>query len=174
MNWLDIVILCFLGAGLIKGLFDGVVKQVVALVALIVGIYLCSRTASWLCIYLVQLEWFPQEAVLFASYFLGFILIVGIILLAGSIVHRIVDATPLSIFNHIIGGLIGFVLMVVFISVMLTLIEMVDHQSALIPQEIKVESRFYYVIKNIIPNHFPGNLFELQKELFGLNIGNIP
>jgi len=167
MNWLDIVILCLLGVGLIKGLYDGVVKQVVALVALIFGVYLCSGVATWLCNWLLQLEWFPQGGVLLTSYFLGFILIVGIILLAGRIVHRIVDATPLSIFNHLTGGLIGLVLMVVFVSVSLNLIETVDHQSALLSQEIKVESRYYYLIKNIIPNLFPGNLFNLPKEIFG-------
>jgi membrane protein required for colicin V production len=101
MNWLDIVILCLLGVGLIKGLYDGVIKQVVSLVALIVGIYLCSGVAKWLCDYLIQLDWFPQGAVVVASYFLGFIIIVGIIVLAGRIVHRIIDATPLSIFNHL-------------------------------------------------------------------------
>jgi len=157
--------LCLLGVGLFKGLIDGVIKQVVALAALIVGIYMCSGVAIWLCSYLEQLEWFPEGAVLLTSYFLGFVLIVGIILTAGRVVHRLVDATPLSIFNHIIGGFLGFVLMVVFISVVLNLIEMVDHQSAIISQEIKVESRFYDVIKNIIPTVFPGNLFELPKEL---------
>ena len=167
MNWLDIVILCLLGAGLIKGLFDGAIKQAVALAALVFGVYLCSGVAGWLCNYLVQLDWFPQGIILFIGYFLGFILIVGIILLAGRIVNRIVDATPLSIFNHVSGGIIGLVLMVVFISVTLNLIEMIDHQSALLSQEVKVESRFYYVIKNIISTHFPGKLFELEKELFG-------
>jgi len=166
MVWLDIVILCLLGFGLIKGLYDGVVKQVVALVALIVGIYLCSGVANWLCNFLVLLEWFPERAVLCTSYFLGFILIVGIVLLAGRIVHRIVDATPLSIFNHIIGGIIGLVLMIVFISVLLNLIEKVDHQSTILPQEIMEKSRCYEVIKNIIPSLFPGNLFEWQREFF--------
>jgi len=167
MNWLDIVILCLLGIGLIKGLYDGMIKQVVSLVALIVGIYLCSGAAQWLCGYLVQLEWFPQGAVHLTSYFLGFCIIVGVILLAGRIVHRIIDATPLSVFNHLIGGLVGLVLMVVLISVLLNLIEMVDHQSALIPQEIKVESRFYMMIKDVVTSIFPGNLFELKKEIFG-------
>ena len=163
---MDIVILCLLGLGLIKGLFDGVVKQVVALFALIVGIYMCSGIGNWLCAYLVQLEWFPQGAVVITSYFLGFIIIVGVVLLTGSIVHRIVDATPLSIFNHLIGGFIGLVLMVVFVSVLLNLLEMVDYQSAILPQEIREESRYYLLIKNIIPTLFPGNLFEIQNELF--------
>ena len=166
MSWLDIVILCLLGIGLIKGLFDGIIKQVAAVVALIIGIYLCSGVALQLCDFLKQLEWFPQKAVLLTSYFLGFVLIVGILLLAGRIVHKLVDATPLGLFNHIFGGLVGFILMVLIISVLLNIIEVVDQQSALLSQEIKVESRYYDIIRKIIPSLFPGNLFGLKNEIF--------
>jgi len=162
MNWLDIVILCLLGIGLIKGLFDGMIKQVVAVFALIAGIYLCSGVAIWLNDYLMQLEWFPQGTVLWISYFLGFVLIVGILLLSGRIVQKLVDATPLGIFNHLIGGVVGVVLMVLIISALLNIIEVVDSHSAILTQEIKVESRYYYMIKNIIPSFFPGNLFGLK------------
>lgn len=162
MNWLDIVILCLAGAGLIKGLYDGMIKQVVALGALIIGIYLCAGTAGWLCGYLEQLDWFPKQAIFLTSYFLGFVLIVGVILLAGRVIHSLVSATPLSIFNHVAGGVIGLLMMILFISFLLNLVEMFDRSSVLLSQEIKVESRFYYTIKNIIPILFPGNLFELK------------
>lgn len=162
MNWLDIVILCLAGAGLIKGLYDGMIKQVVALGALIIGIYLCAGAAGWLCGYLKQLDWFPQQAVVMTSYFLGFVLIVGVILLAGRVIHNVVSVTPLSIFNHIAGGLIGLLMMILFMSFLLNLMEMFDRNSVLLSQEIKVESRFYYTAKNIIPALFPGNLFELK------------
>lgn len=166
MNWLDIVILCLCGVGLVKGLYDGAIKQLVAIVALIIGIYLCSGVAKWLCGYLIELEWFSQQWAIMASYFLGFVLIVGVVLLAGSVVHRLISATPLSIFNHIIGGIIGLVLMILFLSVLLNIIEMVDSKSVLLSMEIKTESHCYEVIKNIIPSFFPGNLFELKNELF--------
>ena len=167
MNWLDIVIICLCVGGLIKGLYDGMVKQVVALCALIIGIYLCSGVALWLCDFLEQWAWFPPKVIVPLSYFLGFVLIVGIILAAGNIVHRLISVTPLSIINHLIGGLLGLVMMLLFISFILILIELVDSHSTLLSQEIKVESRFYYLIKNMIPSIFPGNLFELKKEIFG-------
>ena len=162
MNWLDITILCLCGIGLIKGLFDGMIKQIVSLCALIIGLYLCSGVANWLCDNLIQLTWFPENAVKPVSYFLGFVLIVGIILLAGNIINRLIDATPLSIINHLIGGFLGFVLMILFISLIFNLLEMFDSASVILPQEIKVESRFYDMIRNIIP-FFPGNLFDLTK-----------
>jgi len=166
MNWLDITILILCIVGLVKGLYDGMIKQVVAVIALIIGIYLCSGVGKWLFGYLIQLEWFPQNVVLWMSYFIGFALIVGIILMAGGVVHRLVSATPLSIFNHFIGGIAGLVLMILFISVLLNLIELVDPQSTIITNEIKGGSQFYAIIKSIIADLFPGNLFDLQKELF--------
>jgi len=165
MNWFDIIILCLCGAGLIKGLIDGMIKQIVSLVALIIGVYLCAGVAGWLCGYSSQLSWFPPNAAVPVSYFLGFVLIVGTVLLAGNIIHRLISVTPLSILNHLIGGFIGLVLMLLFISVILNIMEIVDMQSTVLSQEIKVESRFYSLIKNIIPAVFPGNLFEIKFEI---------
>ena len=160
MNWFDIVILCLFGAGLIKGLSDGAIRQVVAIAAFIIGLYLCRGVANWLCESFNQLEWFPKDATLLTSYTLGFVMIVGIVLLAGFIVHKMVSATPLSIFNHLAGGLLGLLLMVLFISFLLNLMEMFDIGTNLLSKEVKDESRFYYLIKNIIPSIFPGNFFE--------------
>ena len=162
MNWLDIVILFLLGAGLIKGLYDGVIKQVVAIGALIIGIYLCTGVARLLCGYLLQVEWFPPYAAKLMSYFLGFLLIVGVVLLAGNIVHKLISATPLSILNHIAGGFLGLLLMVLFLSFLLNIIEIFDTGSSLLSYELKEKSLFYGKIKNIIPNVFPGDLFKLK------------
>ncbi len=162
MNWLDIVILCLAGAGLLKGLYDGMIRQVVSLAAMIIGVYLCAGSAEWIRGYLTQWDWFPPQAVVMTSYILGFILIVGIIILAGQIVHRLVSATPLGIFNHIVGGLLGLLLMVLFISLVFNVIEMFDHNAVILSQEVKVESRLYFCIKDIIPTVFPGNIFVLK------------
>ena len=162
MNWLDIAVLCLAGAGLLKGIYDGMIKQVVALAALIIGIYLCSGAAGWVQGYLVKLEWFPQKAVIITSYFLGFMVIAGVIMLAGNLIHRLVDATPLSLFNHLTGGILGFMLMMVFISFLFNIIELFDKNSIILSQEVKVESRLYIIVKNIIPALFPGNLFEVK------------
>ena len=48
MNWLDITLLCLAGIGFVKGLFDGVIKQVVSLIALVIAIFFCGKAAAWL------------------------------------------------------------------------------------------------------------------------------
>lgn len=159
MNWLDITLLCLAGIGFVKGLFDGVIKQVVSLIALLVGIFFCTKAALWLRGYILALGWFPEQGVTVLSYVAGFLLIVGVILLAGEILTRVVGATPLSVLNHLAGGVLGLCFMMAFISLLLNGMEMIDKGSVLIPRGAKVESRFYNSVKEIIPTIYFQNLF---------------
>jgi membrane protein required for colicin V production len=159
MNWLDIVLICLAAIGLLKGLFDGVVKQVTSLIALAIAIFLCGKVAAWLEVYILSLGWFPEQGVTIFSYVSGFFLLVGVVLLTGEIVHKVIDVTPLSVLNHLVGGLFGLLLMIVFMSLLLNLIEIIDRGSALIPLETKVESRFYDPVRQIIPTIYPSGLF---------------
>jgi membrane protein required for colicin V production len=163
MNWLDIVLLCLAAIGLVKGLFDGVVRQVASLIALVIAIFLCGKVAALLKGYILSLGWFPEQGVTILSYIVGFLLIMGIVLLAGFVMHKIIDVTPLSVLNHLAGGLFGLLLMVVFISLLLNLIEIIDRGSALISLETKVESRFYDPVKRIIPTIYPSGLFSIEE-----------
>ena len=159
MNWLDITLLCLAGIGFVKGLFDGVIKQVVSLIALLVGIFFCTKAALWLRGYILALGWFPEQGVTVLSYVAGFLLIVGVILLAGEILTRVVGATPLSVLNHLAGGVLGLCFMMAFISLLLNGMEMIDKGSVLIPRGAKVESRFYNSVKEIIATIYFQNLF---------------
>lgn len=159
MNWLDITLLCLAGIGFVKGLFDGIIKQVVSLIALLVGIFFCTKAALWLRGYIVALDWFPAEGVTILSYVAGFLLIAGVILLSGEILDRLVGATPLSILNHIGGGVVGICFMMTFVSLLLNGLEIIDRGSVLIPQQAKVESRYYNTVKEILPTIYFQDLF---------------
>lgn len=142
-----------------KGLFDGVIKQVVSLIALLVAIFFCSKAAAWLKGYIVALGWFPAEGVTVLSYVAGFLLIMGVIMLAGEIMDRVIGVTPLSVLNHVGGGLVGLCFMVGFVSLLLNLLEGMDKGSVLIPRQAKVESRYYNTVKEIVPNIYFNKLF---------------
>ncbi|MCI7009429.1 MAG: CvpA family protein [Parabacteroides sp.] len=161
MNWLDITLLCLAGIGFGKGLFDGFIKQVVSLIALVAAIFLCGEAAGWLRGYIVALGWFPEHGVSVLSYVAGFILIMGVLVLAGQIVTKVIDATPLSIINHLGGGALGLLLVLLFTSLSLNLLDLVDRSGVFISQETKVESRFYEPIQQIVPTIYPHNLFSL-------------
>lgn len=159
MNWLDIVLVCLAGMGFLKGLFDGMIKQVVSLIALFIAIFFCGKVAGWLSGYVVQLDFFSAESVEIISYVLGFVLILGVLLLVGEIMHKIIDVTPLGILNHFSGGIVGLLVMILFLSLSLNLLEIIDKKSVLISHETKIESRFYHHIQVLVPTIYPHKLF---------------
>jgi membrane protein required for colicin V production len=157
MNWLDIVFVCLAGIGFAKGLFDGVIKQVVSLIALVAAIFFCTKAAVFVRGYIVAAG-FPEESVTIVSNIVGFALIMGVVILAGRVVHRVIGMTPLGVLNHLAGGVFGLCVMALFVSLLLNVIEVVDRHSVLVPRELKVESRFYEPLREILPSIYPGDL----------------
>ena len=163
MNWLDIVLVVLVVVGIVKGYKDGFIRQIVFFIALIAAIYLCSRVAVNIREYMIQTGWFDTSTVTLLSYILAFIMIAGIITLAGWIMHKMIDVTPLSLFNHFAGAALGLVGTMLILSLALNIMAVVDRGSALIPQDAKTESRFYYYIKDIIPGFYMLDFFISHK-----------
>lgn len=162
MNWLDIVLACLVIAGFVKGWRDGFVRQAVSLIAFAAAIYLCSEVAASLREYLAGKEWFSTQTVTMASYILAFLLIAGVIFLAGSVIHKIISVTPLGLFNRLAGSVVGLVITALLLSLSLNLLETMDTDSKLIPLATKMESRLYFHIKEFVPTVYPSELFILH------------
>jgi membrane protein required for colicin V production len=162
MNWLDITIVCLAVIGFIKGCLDGFIRQIAMLIALVAAIYLCSAVAVYLREFILGTGWFPERGVTVVSYVLAFLLIVGAVTLAGSILHKMMNVTPLSLPNHLAGGIFALGFTVLVISLTLNIIDYSDPNSVLIPQDVKNKSRLYRSVKKVIPVVYAGNLF--QKE----------
>ncbi len=159
MNWLDILLLCLAGIGFVKGLFDGVVKQVVSIIALVVGIFFCGKAAMILKDYVIASGWFSPGSITMVSYILAFLLIILIITFAGRILHHLIGVTPLSVFNHLAGGVFGLVMVMLLSSLLFNVLEAVDPGSSLISVETKIESRYYYRLTEILPKIYSMEFF---------------
>lgn len=160
MNWLDILLLILLGLGFVKGLFDGLVKQVVSLIALAAAVLFCSEVATVLQGYVMAWDWFSEKETVVICYILAFVLILFMVNFIGNLVSHLVNATPLSVLNHIGGGLLGLLCVLFFSSLALNVVEYVDSESFLIPRNVKMESQFYALVVNIVPTIFPVTLFK--------------
>lgn len=161
MNWLDILLICLAVIGIIKGLLDGFIKQVVSLIALIAAIFFCGKVAAWLKGYIIQSGWFSAESVTIVSYIFAFLLIIGVLVIAGRIVHHIIGVTPLSMFNHLAGGMFGLLVVVLFSSLILNILEGIDVYFRVIPTEVKIESKLYYPVKEVIPQIYSHGFFSI-------------
>jgi Uncharacterized membrane protein, required for colicin V production len=165
MNWLDIVLIVVIVAGFIKGYRDGLIRQIVFFFALIAAIYLCSSVAVNMRIYMLQTDWFHESTVTILSYIFAFIMIAGIVTFAGWIIHKMISVTPLSILNHLAGALFGLIITILLLSLTLNFIDGFDRRSALISQKMKSDSHLYYIVKDIILEISPVNLFIIHEEV---------
>lgn len=163
MNWLDIVIICLVGAGFLKGWIDGFIRQMVALLALLAAIYLCAKVAVFIREYILQTGWSPENTVTVVSYVIAFVCILIVVTLVGGWVHKVMDATPLSFVNHLAGAVFGVVVALFIVSLTLNLLEGVDRRSVILTQQTKVESRLYDYVKEAVPAIYPADLFVRSK-----------
>ena len=164
MNWLDILLVIFVIAGFFKGYKDGFIRQIVFFFALIAAIYLCSKIAVNVRAYMIQTDWFDEFTANIFSYILAFVMIAGIVTFAGWIIHKMISATPLSLFNHFAGAVFGLIITMLLLSLTLNIVERLDHRSSLISQETKMESRFYFYIRDLVPEIYPIDMFILMEE----------
>ncbi len=164
MNWLDMILFCLAGAGFAKGLFDGVIKQVVSLVTLFAAIFLCGKLVEWGKILMLSIGWFPEHGLTVVSYLMGFLLVSVVLGAAGFIVHRMVAITPLDLVNHLMGGLLGLLVSVLFLSLVLNTGEQLDPNGHLLKEKTREESNLYKPIHAIVPTIYPGSLFIKEKQ----------
>ena len=164
MNWLDIVIVILVVAGVIKGYSDGFIRQIVFFFALIAAIYFCTQVAVNVRGYVIQTGVFPESTIMIVSYILAFLMIAGIIMLAGTLIHKMISVTPLSLLNHLAGATFGLIVTLLFLSLTLNIVEGIDRRASFIPVETKVESRYYFYVKDIIPSIYPVTLFIWEDE----------
>ncbi|HSA96109.1 MAG TPA: CvpA family protein [Acidobacteriota bacterium] len=106
MNWLDFVLIAIMVVSAVVGIFKGLIKQVIGLVAVVAGLVLASfyydRAAA-------LFETFVKNELL--SDFFGFLLIFVLVLIAGSILGYILTKAmkgPLALVNRLFGAVFGF------------------------------------------------------------------
>ncbi|MDR1408623.1 MAG: CvpA family protein [Tannerella sp.] len=162
MNWLDIVLAGLLAVGFVKGCADGFIRQIVMLTALVAAIYLCGAVAVYLREMIRSTGWLPEQGVTVVSYVLAFVLIVAVITAVGNVLHRIMDVTPLSLLNHLTGGVFALIFTILLVSLTLNIIDRTDHDSTLIPYGVKNKSQLYRPVKQAIPLIYVGKLFEIN------------
>ena len=154
MNWLDLAILIVVAVGLLKGLFDGIVKQVISLLSVILAIFFAGKTAKPLRDFLISHDSITHvispQIVTAICYIVTFIIIIFVFKWLAKLLNRAM-AGPMSCINHIIGGLIGSILSLLFLSLFINVITVIDSDSKIIKEQTKEKSVFFYKVEAIVP-----------------------
>jgi membrane protein required for colicin V production len=158
MNGIDIVIVICLLAGLIKGLRDGFIKQLVSFIALILAVVFAGQLSLPVRAFLLQhtagLAVSPP-IITALCYIIAFVLIIIAITLLGRIVDVAIKLTPAKPLNILLGGLFGAFIWALSLSIVLNLFAVFDSTSAILPKQVQEKSKLYLPAKNLLPTVYP-------------------
>jgi len=145
MNWLDIVILVMLAIGIFTGLKNGIIKGVLLLAGIIVGVILAGNYYQILA---GSLGFIGNTG---AQEILAFIIIIGVAMLAASIVawflRNILKAVLLGWVDKLCGAVFGFLMAAIFWGAILaTWIQFLPGQAGIV-----TESATAAFLLNIFP-----------------------
>ena len=145
-HWLDIVILVFVGWFGFKGLKNGLIKELVSIIALILGIWATVKfsnvVASWLG---------DSQLIRSAAFILIFLIVLVLVYFVGKLVESIVKIVLPSLLNHLFGLLFGVGKVVIVFSVFFYCIQKIDSKEILLKPEFKKQSLTYRYIEPVFP-----------------------
>ncbi|MGD9898221.1 MAG: CvpA family protein [Calditrichaceae bacterium] len=165
MNYLDITIIIIIAIFTIRGLFRGLITELMTLVALILGFFIAVYYLQPVAQFLV--ESFPSLPE-FAARIIGFIVLFFavnlIVRLLSKLLNSFASLTFLQPFNKIAGGIFGFVKTVLVLSILLIMIDFLPGSDTLLNAIGKENSAVYGIVKGFAPNIYnfivafiPGN-----------------
>ncbi len=155
MNILDIILLvCFIPA-IILGLKKGFIKQAVAVVSIILGVWLSSRFANmlgeWIGKYINGSEQI-LKIVAFIIIFIG--VIVGLYLL-GKLLEGTVKLVMLGWLNKLLGVIVALMKVGIIVGILIIIFSSVNDVFGLVSEEYLNSSILYPPLKKLAFNVFP-------------------
>jgi membrane protein required for colicin V production len=154
MNWLDFLILACIVVGLILGMRDGFVKQLVSLIALILALVFAGEVSASLRNFLLQHiagDTISPRLLTVICFICAFVAIILLISLLGKIVDLAIKLTPAKPLNILLGGLFGAFIWTLSLSVVFNLFAVFDSGSVILPKRTQEKSKFYHPVKDVFP-----------------------
>ena len=143
MSWLDIVILLPLLIGLVRGTMRGLITEIIAIAAVILG-FIGAKIwgkvfSAWL---LTQFTW-PQpvcDAVAYALLFLGIAIALNIV---GRLLSKLLKAIKLAWVNRLLGATFGVIKWGLIVLAIVFCVNKLDEQFKFLQPELKKQSIIY-------------------------------
>ncbi len=155
MNAIDIVILFFIGIGVIMGMMKGLVRQLSSLLGLVVGLLVARLLFSEVGDWISPAIGVPVTIGRTLAFFMIWIVVPLLFLLLASFLTRVLNVIRLGWLNRWLGGGLGAIKLMLFIGLAIQLIEFVDTKDELLPQTLKQESLLYEPMKSFVGMFIP-------------------
>jgi membrane protein required for colicin V production len=162
MSYFDIIVGILLILAALKGLKNGLVKELAGLAALLLGIIFAvqfsDRTSEFLS------GFFHTQYMGVIAFLLTFVLVVVIVHLIAHVLHRLINAVALGVFDRILGLVFGVVKAGFIISIVLLGLEIFGLEESIVTPREQLRSKLYPPVKNAAPMIF--NLFDKDLDHF--------
>lgn len=167
MNLLDIIFVIIIAVSSVYWLFKGLVKQVISILAILIGLIGASRFYGRISPLLKDLG-LSEQASNIASFFILFILIFIASILIGKLTHKFVHAIFLGWFNRLGGVGFGFLRGVIISSVIIIILTItlsektpILSQSKLMPHIMSISK----VLVSLVPEDVKDRFLEQERKL---------
>lgn len=155
MNYLDIIIVIPLVWFAIRGFKKGVIIEAASLLALLLGIWGALKFSGMVSGFLIDSFSFNTEYTSIVAFAITFILIVIAVHFMARLVNKLAKAVALGPVVKILGALFGMLKVLIIVSVLLQILDRVNLQSELIPQETRESSLLYNPLKEVTGKIYP-------------------
>lgn len=154
MGIIDILLGGLLLYAVIKGLWKGLFSELASLLSLIIGIYIAIKFSGYVADLLVN-DGDDSKYIAITAFVITFIIVVvGVILLA-KVFTRLADFASLGIINRILGGLFGFLKMVLILGICLNFFTKANSSELFAKKETLDKSIFFNPIITASNTIFP-------------------
>lgn len=149
MSIWDFVILVILLAGAYRGYQKGLLREVIAVIALVAGVIGAIQWMPWTVAFLSSTFDVTSEFLPAFAFLLIFIVIVLVLSLAGRLLKLVIDLTPIGFVDGLGGALLGLLKWALGISILLWIL---DTAQVELPSD--QESLIYLNVKQVAPYVF--------------------
>ncbi len=118
MNILDIIIVIIMGAFVARSFFNGLIKEAMAIIGIVFGVFVAICFASDLSAIIVKQVNSPALSNIMA-YFLIFVLVVILSTLLGRILNKLIKLIMLKWLDRLLGMLLGAVKGIIIVAVLI-------------------------------------------------------
>lgn len=154
---LDIIILVIIAASAVFGIFKGFIRQVVSILALVLGIWCAARFTDSLAS--MVKGWFSLEIAQQTLHIILFVVIFIIVMILahfiGKGIEGIIKLSMLGWLNRILGFLFGAFKAIIIMGVAVYAIEYLNDMFNIIPKEVLGKSEGYQFLGHFAQKFFP-------------------
>ncbi|QRX64420.1 CvpA family protein [Dysgonomonadaceae bacterium zrk40] len=154
-NWFDLTVGILLLIAVINGYRKGLIMQLVGLAILLLSVIFGGRVAEMILPHLTGWINLSPEAARVLSFLLAFAAIAIALTLVGKLIQKFFDLVLLSFLNRLGGAVIAAGTMMLFLSVLLNLVLLLDRSETVINPQIKQDSFFYSRVEAVVPAIVP-------------------